>query len=84
MLIAQFLKGVVERRMSPKNLTGPIGIAQLSGEAAAKALRIRASDGHGQPHLAIFNLLPMPHSRRRRHFGCCSSKWSCNETSAST
>src|SRR4029079_16738946 len=31
MLIVQFLKGVVERRMSAKNITGPIGIAQLSG-----------------------------------------------------
>src|ERR1035441_9310844 len=29
LLIAQFLKGMAERRMSPKSLTGPIGIAQL-------------------------------------------------------
>src|SRR5262249_31030803 len=33
-LVVQFLKGVVQRRMSPKSITGPIGIAQLSGEAA--------------------------------------------------
>ncbi len=31
-LIYQFLKGILERRMSAKNLNGPIGIAQISGE----------------------------------------------------
>ena len=33
-LIFTFLEGIVERRMSPKSLEGPIRIAQLSGEAA--------------------------------------------------
>jgi regulator of sigma E protease len=61
MLIVQFLKGVVERRMSPKHLTGPIGIAQLSGEAAREGpsaffmLMSMVS-----LNLAIFNLLPIP------------------------
>jgi regulator of sigma E protease len=32
-LIYQVLKGLIERRMSPKSLDGPIGIARLSGEA---------------------------------------------------
>jgi regulator of sigma E protease len=60
-LIVQFLKGMVERRMSPKNLTGPIGIAQLSGEAAREGpsaffmLMSMVS-----LNLAIFNLLPIP------------------------
>jgi regulator of sigma E protease len=61
MLIAQFLKGVVERRMSPKNLSGPIGIAQLSGEAAREgpsAFVILMS--MVSLNLAIFNLLPIP------------------------
>ena len=61
MLIAQFLKGIVERRMSPKNLTGPIGIAQLSGEAAREgpsAFVILMS--MVSLNLAIFNLLPIP------------------------
>jgi regulator of sigma E protease len=61
MLIVQFLKGVVERRMSPKNLTGPIGIAQLSGEAAREgpsAFVILMS--MVSLNLAIFNLLPIP------------------------
>lgn len=61
MLIVQFLKGVVERRMSPKNLTGPIGIAQLSGEAAREgpsAFFLLMS--MVSLNLAIFNLLPIP------------------------
>ena len=61
LLIVQFLKGMVERRMSPKNLTGPIGIAQLSGDAAREGpsaffmLMSMVS-----LNLAIFNLLPIP------------------------
>ena len=33
-VIFKFLKGIIERRMSPKSLEGPIRIAQLSGDAA--------------------------------------------------
>jgi regulator of sigma E protease len=61
MLIGSFLKGVVQRRMSPKTITGPIGIAQLSGEAAREGpstyfiLMSMVS-----LNLAIFNLLPVP------------------------
>lgn len=61
MLIGSFFKGVVERRMSPKTITGPIGIAQLSGEAAREGpsaffmLMSMVS-----LNLAIFNLLPIP------------------------
>jgi regulator of sigma E protease len=61
LMIAQFLKGMVERRMSPKNLTGPIGIAQLSGEAAREgpsAFVLLMS--MVSLNLAIFNLLPIP------------------------
>ena len=61
LLIAQFLKGIVERRMSPKNLTGPIGIAQLSGEAAREgpsAFVLLMS--MVSLNLAVFNLLPIP------------------------
>jgi regulator of sigma E protease len=61
MLIVQVLKGVVQRRVSPKTLTGPIGIAQLSGDAAREGpsaffmLMSMVS-----LNLAIFNLLPIP------------------------
>ncbi len=60
-LIFQFLKGILERRMSAKQLSGPIGIAQLSGEAAREGpstfvlLMSMVS-----LNLAIFNLLPIP------------------------
>ncbi len=32
--IYQFLRGIAERRMSPKSLAGPIRIVQMSGEEA--------------------------------------------------
>jgi regulator of sigma E protease len=60
-LIFQFLSGIVERRMSPKSLEGPIRIAQLSGESAREGptayfgLLAMVS-----LNLAIFNLLPIP------------------------
>jgi len=61
MLMGEFLKGIVERRMSAKNLTGPIGIAQMSGEAAREgpsAFFMLMSMVSLQ--LAIVNLLPIP------------------------
>jgi regulator of sigma E protease len=60
-LIYQFLRGIIERRMSPKSLQGPIRIAQLSGESAREGptayfgLLAMVS-----LNLAIFNLLPIP------------------------
>jgi regulator of sigma E protease len=60
-LIFRFLAGIIERRMSPKTLEGPIRIAQLSGEAAREGpsayimLMSMVS-----LNLAIFNLLPIP------------------------
>jgi regulator of sigma E protease len=60
-LIFKFLRGIVERRLSPKSLEGPIRIAQLSGEAAREGpsafimLMSMVS-----LNLAIFNLLPIP------------------------
>ncbi len=34
LLITEVVKGMVERRMSTKNLTGPIGLGQLAGQEA--------------------------------------------------
>lgn len=60
-LIFEFLRGIVERRMSAKNISGPIRIAQYAKEAAA--------EGPGaflmlmsvvSLNLAIINLLPIP------------------------
>jgi regulator of sigma E protease len=60
-LIFSVVKGMVERRMSPKSLSGPIGIAQLSGEAAREGpsafIMLMAIVSL---NLAIFNLLPIP------------------------
>jgi regulator of sigma E protease len=60
-LIVEFLRGILERRMSAKNLSGPIGIAHYATEAA--------QEGPGaflllmsvvSLNLAIINLLPIP------------------------
>lgn len=60
-VIYQFLSNIVERRMSPKSISGPIGIAQLSGEAAREgALPFIDLMALVSLNLAIFNLLPIP------------------------
>lgn len=60
-LIIKFLEGMVERRMSPKSLEGPIRIAQFAGEAAREGpvtfLSLMAAVSL---NLAVFNLLPIP------------------------
>jgi len=60
-LIYQFLRGVVERRMSARALEGPIRIAQLSGDAARQGPnRFIELMAVVSLNLAIFNLLPIP------------------------
>jgi regulator of sigma E protease len=60
-LIFQFLQGIMQRRMSPKSLEGPIGIARLSGQAArqgsADLILLMSAISL---NLGIFNLLPIP------------------------
>jgi regulator of sigma E protease len=60
-LIVEFLRGILERRMAAKNLSGPVGIAHYATEAA--------QEGPGpflmlmsvvSLNLAIVNLLPIP------------------------
>ncbi|MFN7996132.1 MAG: RIP metalloprotease RseP [Bryobacteraceae bacterium] len=60
-LIFQVLSGIIERRISPKTLTGPIGIGQMSGQAAKQGPYdfIDLMSGVSL-NLAIFNLLPIP------------------------
>jgi len=61
MLIGSFLKGVVQRRMSARTITGPIGIAQLAGEAAREgSWAFFMLMSMVSLNLAIFNLLPIP------------------------
>ena len=60
-LIYQFLHGIVERRMSPRSLEGPIRMAQISGEAAKEGVISYLSlMAMVSLNLAIFNLLPIP------------------------
>jgi regulator of sigma E protease len=61
MLMFEFLKGVVQRRMSAKNLSGPIGIAQLSGDAAREGAAVFFTVmATVSLQLAIINLMPIP------------------------
>jgi regulator of sigma E protease len=61
LLIVTFLKGVVERRMSPKNISGPIGIGQLAGDAGREgASSFLLLMSMISLNLAIVNLLPIP------------------------
>lgn len=60
-LIVDFLQGIIERRLSPKQLEGPIRIAQISTEAAREgATRFIELMSMVSLNLAIFNLLPIP------------------------
>jgi regulator of sigma E protease len=60
-VIYKFIRGIAERRMSPKTLQGPIGIAQLSGEAAREGpMAFIGLMAMVSLNLAVFNLLPIP------------------------
>jgi regulator of sigma E protease len=60
-LIFRFLGGLVEQRMSPKSISGPIGIAQLSGEAARRGWpELVGLMAAISLNLGILNLLPIP------------------------
>ena len=60
-MIYQILRGIVERRMSPKSLAGPIGIVQMSGEAAREGpMAYFFLTAMVSLNLAIINLLPIP------------------------
>jgi len=60
-LIFQFLRGILERRMSAKQLSWPIGIATLSGEATREGPSAFVQlMSMVSLNLAIFNLLPIP------------------------
>ena len=60
-MIFEFLRGLLERRMSAKSLAGPIQIGQMSGIAAkqgpASFIDLMSMVSL---NLAIFNLLPIP------------------------
>jgi regulator of sigma E protease len=60
-LIIEFLVGLFQQRMSPKQLAGPIGIGQLAGDAARNGMGdLILLMAHISLNLAIFNMLPIP------------------------
>jgi regulator of sigma E protease len=60
-MIVQVLERMVERRMSTKNLAGPLELAHMSGTAAKQGLSpFLMLMAMVSLNLAIFNLLPIP------------------------
>ena len=60
-LIFHVLEGVIERRISAKLLSGPVGIAQMSGQAAKQGpSAFIAFMSMVSLNLAVINLLPLP------------------------
>jgi regulator of sigma E protease len=59
--LVQVLESIVERRMSPKSLEGPLRIAQISGEAAREGVvPFFGLMAAVSLNLAIINLVPIP------------------------
>ena len=60
-MIFEMLARAVHGETSPKQLMGPLGIAEVSGRSAADGLggAVRA-DGDAQPEPRLLNLLPIP------------------------
>ena len=60
-LIFEALRSIIQQKISPRTLDGPIGIARLSGEAANQGPLVFLSlMAAVSLNLAIFNLLPIP------------------------
>ncbi len=60
-MMFQVMGGILERRVSPKSFSGPIGMAKLSSDAAASGVWSYLSlMAFVSLQLAIFNLLPIP------------------------
>ena len=60
-MVVRFLQGLVEARMSPKSIEGPVGIARHAGNALRSGLPALLSFmALISVNLGIFNLLPIP------------------------
>jgi regulator of sigma E protease len=60
-LIFQTLKGLITRETSPRQILGPVGIAQLSGEYAAVGwIALLGLMANLSLNLGLVNLLPIP------------------------
>lgn len=60
-LIFEALRSIIEQKISPRTLSGPIGIARLSGEAASAGPMVFFTlMAAVSLNLAILNMLPIP------------------------
>jgi regulator of sigma E protease len=60
-LIFEALRSIIEQKISARTLSGPVGIAQMSGEAASAGATVFLTlMAVVSLNLAIFNLLPIP------------------------
>jgi regulator of sigma E protease len=60
-IIFQMLKGIVERRMSPRSLSGPVQMADAARQAAQEGpMAFLGLMAMVSLNLAVFNLLPIP------------------------
>ena len=60
-IIFQMLKGIVERRMSPRSLSGPVQLADAARQAAQEGpMAFVGLMAMVSLNLAVFNLLPIP------------------------
>jgi len=60
-MLVRVIEGMVERRLSPKNMSSPLGIGQMAGAAAREgAATFLGFMSFISLQLAIFNLLPIP------------------------
>ncbi len=57
-LLYKVIQGMLERRMSPKSLEGPIRIAQLSGQAAREGRFLHRADGRVSLNLCTSSICP--------------------------
>jgi regulator of sigma E protease len=61
LFFVRVLEGMVERRMSTKNLSGPIGLSQIAGQEAREgAMAYLSLMAMVSLQLAVLNLLPIP------------------------
>lgn len=61
LMLYKFLQGIIEQRMSPKSIDGPIGIGRLAGQAARESATSYLSlMAMVSLNLAVVNLLPIP------------------------
>ena len=94
-LIFQTVWGLITRETSPKQLMGPVAIAQLSGESAQLGwIALASLMAMISLNLGLLNLMPIPildgghifimalEGLARRNFSCASRRRCCSRASS--